>query len=315
MKKLIRNFAILLGVVFVLCTIYFVIFFACVPAQYADSYNASLIDKVERLESIDEPKIILVGNSNLAYGIDSQLIEEEIGMPVVNMGLHAGLGNKFLERTALLRINEGDLIVVCHSNYSDKDELMQADLAWITLENHWELWKIPDAEMWTELMIALPDYAFNAVSLYLSGRGNQNTNEFYARRAFNEWGDNISQRNGYRLEIEEDSVFVPEISDECVERINEMDEYCDSLGAKLVIAGYPILVGDTTPAKEDYIAFQNELETKMECDIISDFTDYFYTVDYFFDGCLHMTNEGATLRTQQLIHDINEFDSGRNTTY
>ena len=77
MKKLIGNFIMLLSVVIVLCGVYFGIFFACIPAQYIDNYNASLVDKVDRLKSIDEPKIILVGDSNLAYGISSQLIEEE----------------------------------------------------------------------------------------------------------------------------------------------------------------------------------------------------------------------------------------------
>ena len=64
------------------------------------------------------------------------------------------------------------------------------------------------------------------------------------------------------------------------------------------------MAGDDTPDKRSYEAFQNELETKMKCDIISDYTDYFFSVDYFFDGLLHMTNEGAVLRTKQLIQDI-----------
>ena len=62
--------------------------------QYLGNYQASLIDKVQRLESIHEPKIVLIGDSNLAFGIDSEKIEEAFDMPVVNMGLHGGLGNE-----------------------------------------------------------------------------------------------------------------------------------------------------------------------------------------------------------------------------
>lgn len=40
--------------------------------QYLMNYQASLIDKVERAENIDEPKIVLLGNSNLAFGMDSE---------------------------------------------------------------------------------------------------------------------------------------------------------------------------------------------------------------------------------------------------
>ncbi|MCI8966540.1 MAG: hypothetical protein HFH75_02985 [Lachnospiraceae bacterium] len=309
MKRLVRNLGVLLCIVVVLCSLYFGIFFMSVPAQYADNYNASLIDKVDRLESIDEPKIILVGNSNLAYGINSELIEESMGMPVANLGLHGGLGNKFLERIALLGINEGDLVIICHTDYSDKNELKQADLAWITLENHWELWKIPDAKMWGELLVALPDYTFNAMSLYLSGRGNQSSDEVYARKAFNVYGDNVSHRESGRYEIEDSSVTVPEINDECVKRINKLGEYCDTVGAKLVIAGYPIMVGEDTPNKDCYTLFQNELRDKMNCEIISDYEDYFFAKEYFYDGCLHMTNEGADLRTSQLIRDIEKMQS------
>ena len=88
-----------------------------IGGQYKLGYQASLVDKIERLESINESKIILVGNSNLAFGIYSDQIEEDIGMPVVNLGLHGGLGNAYHEEIAKLNINEGDIVIVCHSNY------------------------------------------------------------------------------------------------------------------------------------------------------------------------------------------------------
>ena len=65
--------------------------------QYLNNYQASVIDKIQRLESIKEPKIILVGNSNVAFGINSKMIEDALGMPVVNLGLHGAMGNTFHE--------------------------------------------------------------------------------------------------------------------------------------------------------------------------------------------------------------------------
>lgn len=75
--------------------------------QYNDNYDAALVDKVDRLKSITEPKIILVGDSNVAFGINSKKIEEELGMPVVNLGLHGALGNAFHEQIAKLNIGGG----------------------------------------------------------------------------------------------------------------------------------------------------------------------------------------------------------------
>lgn len=278
-----------------------------VPPQYVDSYNAALIDKVSRLESISEPKIILCGDSNLAFGMDSGMLEEAIEMPVVNMGLHGGLDNKFLERCALLDIDEGDILIVCHSNFADNGELKQPDLAWITLENHNRLWEIPDMQEWMELIPALPNYTFETISLYLSGRGNSNSDVVYAREAFNEYGDNVAQRSQMITSITESDIVVPGISEECVERLNEMYEYCKARGAHMVIAGYPILSNEARPNEQDFVAFQEELEEKMECDVISDYMDYFFPIEYFYDGRLHMTNEGAKYRTAQLIKDIQKW--------
>lgn len=36
------------------------------------------------------PKVILVGGSNVAFGLDSEIIQHQLEVPVVNMGLHVG---------------------------------------------------------------------------------------------------------------------------------------------------------------------------------------------------------------------------------
>ena len=81
--------------------------------QYQESYQAALKDKVDRIMSIDEPKIVLIGNSNLAFGMQSQLIEEEFGMPVVNLGLHGSTGHPIIEEVAKLNVNPGDIYICC----------------------------------------------------------------------------------------------------------------------------------------------------------------------------------------------------------
>ena len=134
MKKLVLKIFCLFGIVSILCSLYCVIFFFAIPPQYIQSFQGALIDKVERLESIEGPKIILAGNSNLAFGMDSRLLEEKTGMPVVNLGLHGGLGNDFQERIARLNVQQGDIVVIANSNY--KDGSIQKDLMWITVENH-----------------------------------------------------------------------------------------------------------------------------------------------------------------------------------
>ena len=121
----------MLGIVILFC-------FRIVMPQYLNNYQAALIDKNERLCSIDGAKIVLVGNSNLVFGIDSAAIEEALGMPVVNMGMHGNLGNPFIEQAALKNVHEGDIVILSYSNFDDGDVIRNPQLAWITIENHWD---------------------------------------------------------------------------------------------------------------------------------------------------------------------------------
>lgn len=303
MKKLIKKMLMLAILVAMICAVWVGTFFSVVPPQHTDNYNAALIDKINRLETLNGPKIILVGNSNLAYGMDSGLLQSALGMEVVNLGLHGGLGNRFAENCALLNIQKGDIIVVCHSDFSDASEF-QADLAWITLENNRELYKIPDFQHWMKLIPAFPDYAFTATSLYLRHVGNQNEDLVYSREAFNEYGDNVSVRKSTVKELDLSTVQVPQISNECVERLNSINEYCSEKGAYMVIAGYPILTGEGTPVPADYDVFYQSLQENLTAEVISDYKDYCFPEVYFYDAILHLTNQGAQARTRQLIQDL-----------
>ncbi len=65
--------------------------FIAIPPDPTQYYQSS-VHKVELLKNTPAPRIILFGGSNVAYGIDSSLIQEETGLPVINMALTAGLG-------------------------------------------------------------------------------------------------------------------------------------------------------------------------------------------------------------------------------
>ena len=97
---------------------------------------------------------------------------------------------------------------------------------------------------------------------------------------------------------------LPEINDTCVNRLNELNSYLKKRGATMVVAGYPIGKGEFTPPEEDFVSFRQELQGRLDCQVISDYRDYFFDYDYFYNSFLHLTTEGAKLRTEQLIKDL-----------
>lgn len=291
---------VLLFLLFLLC-------FVEIMPQYLQNNQASLIDKVERLQSIEGPKIVLVGNSNLPFGIVSQDIEEALGMPVVNMGLHGGVGNVFNEQAAKINVHEGDIVVLCPSNFDDDDKIKNPELAWITIENHIELYGFIRMKDIPDMVKAYPSYLKKCINLWTNGVGNFTEEGIYARHMYNEYGDNISDRPESLPELEFSEVQVPVIGDTYVNRINQLNEYITERGATLVIAAYPIAYYENAPEKEAYEAFQKELEEKVDCPVISDYTDYCLEPELFYNTYLHLTNDGAKIRTELLILDIKNY--------
>ena len=276
-------------------------------AQYAEGYNASAIDKLNRLNSIDGPKIILAGNSNLAFGIDSELLEEEMGMPVVNLGLHGDMGNAFHEEMAKIGVSEGDIVVVCHTNYADDDTFQVPTLAWVTAEYNEEVWQAIRKTDYLSMATSYLNYFVDAFKLWATGAGNKDSGTCYSRSAFNEYGDveykPESGRNSYD-ELIDMRVTMPQVNDVCTKRLNNLNQYVGEQGGKMVVVGYPLLDNNHALSRSDITGFEDELQESLDCDVISDFTDYYYDPSYFYDTAFHLTNDGAQVRTLQLADDL-----------
>ena len=82
------------------------------PSQYSNSFVGALNEKYDRLHSIEEPKLVVVGGSSVVFGTDSAMIEKYTGMPVVNFGLYAALGTKLMLDLSRPAIGEGDVVVL-----------------------------------------------------------------------------------------------------------------------------------------------------------------------------------------------------------
>jgi len=90
------------------------------PANY---FQASLL-KTNLLKDTPSPRLIVVGGSNAAFGIDSELLEAALGMPVINVGLHGGMGEvSYREVGAYLRPNDIVLLLPEYYMFGDEEAL------------------------------------------------------------------------------------------------------------------------------------------------------------------------------------------------
>ena len=110
-KKIIRI------ICFPLCFILFAVAVtALMPDSFAKSYQRVLVTQYDYLNSIDEEKIVFVGNSCLAFGFDQELMEELTGKPCPILGNNAGHGLTFLLEMSKTNLRAGDTVVIEFSN-------------------------------------------------------------------------------------------------------------------------------------------------------------------------------------------------------
>jgi len=78
----------------------------------SNQYLAAQLDKIALLRQTPSPRLVLVGGSNLAFGIDSSRLRQALGVPVVNMGMHAGLGLKYMLDCIRPLLRKDDWVVI-----------------------------------------------------------------------------------------------------------------------------------------------------------------------------------------------------------
>lgn len=307
MKRFLTKVAIMLLCCLIIAALLLAVTFFWAAPQFQSKYTGAIQDKVQRLCSIDEPKIILVGDSNLAFGIQSPMIEEALELPVVNLGGHGGLGLEFSLNMAKCNIQEGDIVIVSCA-LLDSRGMRDSELGWISIENY-GLWSLVPEVDYSNMARTLPKYVTKTLLHWALGTGNAPGNDCYTRDSFNEYGDNIYPRPESIHTFTKGSESLPILIPDCADALNEFNAYCESQGAVCLISLSPIAKGEFTAPVESFEEYQKSLEDQLDATVISDVTDYFFPYEQFYDTNYHLTDEGAVIRTEQLIADLKNWQS------
>ncbi len=289
----------------VIFSLSFLLFKVIMP-QYRTTYTGAVVDKYERLQEIQEPKIILVGGSNVAFGVDSLKLEDAFGMPVVNMGLNAGLGQAFHSELIKEEISEGDIVIIMPEDYGEQTtDIKNYPLAWTALEDNLQLWSVLKTQDYLEMVKAFPTYFSRAKEKFLWGTDAPNDErDCYQAEAFNDHGDVVYPKTECIMsEGDYDDFAHIKLSEEMKDYWNELNEYIKEKDAVLYMSCPPVL---DEILSSDMGKLQEDLDTELDCPMISDLSDYTYPLAYFYDSSVHLNDIGKEVRTEQLIEDLRE---------
>jgi hypothetical protein len=268
-------------------------------------FLASMTDKHQRIKDINEPKIILAGGSNLLFGIDSNQIEREFKMPVVNLGLHAKLGLKFI-------LNEL------------KDVATPKDFIILSIEH---------------LMIVEGEHELLAMTSYYNPFAYK-----YYRGENSNWAGKCKMRlnNHHMLFKEVISNTIKKTKKDLVYNRNRMNKYGDitghlelpstsDLGSKSIIKDnkdeeikllnefYHFAKKNKIEVIFSYGAYERseyaknikalkkvhkKMKQNLKIEMIMDIDDFVYPETYFYDSVYHLNKKGKLIHTKNLIRKL-----------
>lgn len=264
------------------------------------AYMKAIIDKHQRLDSLPSPRLVLVGGSNLSFGTDSEKIEEELGFPVVNLGMHAGLGLNFILNEMEYNFREGDIVVLAieyflghgddrlkkHTADVYPDAARYFDTGWIGKINF--------------LIYDKFKMNFNKVMYHDSD------NFVYNRHAFNKYGDMVGHLDRPKPA---ELYGKTELHYRYYEGIDLLNAFYEAAKAKNVTVYWTFPNFRQSDYEHNRLIidrYREDLEKDMVIPMISQPDDFVYHDSLFYDTNYHLIREGRARRTDKLIALLKE---------
>jgi hypothetical protein len=267
-------------------------------------YIAAIIDKHKRLDSIKENRLILIGGSNLPFGIDGKMLSDSLQTNTINMGLHAGLGLEFMLNEVESSIKKNDVIVLCleYPLYLD-DAKTDVDLIDYAQEVYPPAKKYHDFTIKEKLLVGYEKFekTFNKKELDI--------NAVFNRKQFNLYGDNIGYLNLPSEKVLKNKEAIGKIElTESLKLIQDFNISITNKGARLLIS-YPSYELSQYQKNESKII---ELDKKLRANLngitfLNKPETFAFDAAYFYDTVYHLNGKGREKRTRIFLEELRVF--------
>ena len=287
------------------------------PTQFADTYYGALGIMYDKLTKEKDKKIVIIGNSGVAFGIysaylESELEKEDLDYSVCNFGLYGALGTKLMLDLSENHISEGDIVVFMPELSAQSMSLyFSASETWRALDSNMAMYKDVATENKDELIGNYVSYAAEKFSFY-RGENTAKNMGIYTRSSFDENGDltvgvrDYNVMNGGYDPNDIASFDMGLLNDAFFDYVNEYYEGVKAKGAKMYFSFCSLnekaLSEDCTKEKID--EFYNELRKKIDFPLLGNPHDYIMDYEWFYDTNVHLNTMGMIVRTVGMLNDL-----------
>lgn len=285
------------------------------PDYYQESYYAQLPAMYQRLKETEGPKIVVVGGSNVAFGLDTGLMEQLLAekgfdYTVCSFGLYAAVGTSAMLELSEDTLGEGDIVILAFEPTSETMSTYFGATAFLKcMEKAPEMILALSRSKQDAVIGNYISYVQERYDIFTSGLLPQ-VQGVYAKASFNERCDMIFDRPGNIMPLGYDTAAPVDLATVTVagDFAKQVNEYCQkarNAGAQVYLSFSP--VNRTALAGEEEAsaaAFFNLCNATFDCPVISDPLAYIMDSGWFYDTNFHLNSSGAVVRTCLLTEDI-----------
>lgn len=308
-------------VIILMIPVIFLALEAKTPKVYGESYYAELPELYERLKEAPGKRIILIGGSNLAFGVDTVLLENTLkekgfDYTVCLFGLYGAFGNSVMLDLAEDVLRDGDIVILSF----EPDSSAMTDYFGATAflkagENNPSLITKLNLDHFDAAIGNYITYLHEKYDIVSSGTGLKLDN-VYQKAAFDENCNMIYPREYNIMTLGYDpaspvNLGSLQISDAFSEEVIEFHNEAEKKGAKVYYSFCPVdassvALSDTEDAtlESDLLAYYTNCFEAFGCRIISEPSKYVMESGWFYDSNFHLNEAGSKLRTKYLAEDI-----------
>ncbi len=268
---------------------------------------ASILDKHERLESLTGPRLIFTGGSGIALGLDSELIERELGLSVINMGVNAGFGLRYMLDEIRPQLNEGDVVVIAPEYEYFYGSAMEGsqNLIWA-----YQIWGakilgrfVPSQGQLRTIAEEMPYFMQLRFLEMLSTR----QDPIYNRWAFNERGDFVNHLSLPPLEIQPGSIAQDRpFNAEVLTLLESFRAEAEAQGANVYLLPPAVIESfyrhEDNRAQIEMVAERVRADTSVS--LLAEPEKYVLPAEMFFDTVYHLNDQGRQYRSEMIAVDL-----------
>ncbi len=296
------------------------------PLPYNHDLSA-ILNKRDLLKDGRRNRIIFVGGSGIYSALDSEMIQKELGRPVLNVGLWAGFGITTMLHEIQPYLRAGDVVILIPEYGRIYDDYLDASRKWIfalsPVRNFQALYgnTANPARTFALDFISLIRYKLEAIPLAAREAVRLGTLDIFRTEGY------VDYRKYFNANGDSSRIFPAAASPEFIRERNDnyfalasyrgqslaaLNAFCreeqeQGIATWLAFPAYP---------EEEYARFHEGLDEyearlrkELACPILGSPRDFFYPYRLFTDTIHHLGIEGKRKRTERLIELIQQQES------